>query len=55
MRKKDEKDTKNRRLDIRITNEDYSDLKYMAFETGKTQSDIVREALKMYKNIFRNT
>ena len=55
MSKKEEKETKDRRIDIRITKEDYSDLKYMAFETGKTQSDIIRDALRMYKNIFRNT
>lgn len=55
MSKREEKDTKNRRVDIRMTGEEYSDLRYMAFETGKSQSDVIRDALKMYKNIVKNT
>lgn len=42
------------RIDVRVSDDIISDLKYMANKTGKTRSDIVREALKLYKNIVKN-
>lgn len=50
-----EKEKKDKRIDIRMSTDEYRDLRYMMFETGKSQSDIVREALKIYKNIVRNS
>lgn len=42
-----ERKVKEERLDIRITKGDREMLDYICYQTGKSKSEIVREALKM--------
>ena len=50
---KREKKTRNQSLIIRLTDDEVSDLKFMTSVTGKNKSDVVREALKLYKNVAK--
>lgn len=54
MSEKENKVSRNNKIDFRISDEELSDLSYMSFKTGKKRSDIIRDALKMYKNIIKN-
>ena len=48
------KESRTNKIDFRISDEELSDLSYMSGKTGKKRSDIIRDALKMYKNIVKN-
>lgn len=42
------------KFDFRMSAEETSDLNYMSYKTGKTRSEVIRDALKIYKNIVKN-
>lgn len=44
---------KKERLGIRLSDEDINMLDYLCYQTGKSKSDIVRESLKIYRNLVK--
>ena len=55
MSKKEEKEKRNIKAECRLTEEEANDLQYMSYKTGKKRSEIMRDALKMYMNLVKNT
>ena len=41
-------------FNMRLSDEDDSMLNYLFFETGKTKTEIVRKAIKMYYNLEKS-
>lgn len=54
MKDKKMKIIRRNKFDFRMSDEESSDLGYMSYKTGKTRSEVIREALRVYKNIVKN-
>lgn len=43
--------SRNRRCDVRMSDEEFASLDELSTITGKNKSDVIREALRMYSNL----
>ena len=46
-----ENGSKNKQYRLRMTDEEFKSLDVLSSETGESKSDIIREALRMYRNL----
>lgn len=53
MNDKKKKNHRTIKCDFRMSEEELSDLSYMSHKMGKSKSEIIREALKMYNNLIK--
>ena len=43
--------SRNKQYRLRMTDEEFETLDVLSSETGESKSDIIREALRMYRNL----
>ena len=46
-------DSRKRKYQLRMTQEEYEKLEYLSIQKGKTMSDILREGIEMIYNLER--
>lgn len=49
--RKTKKITRNNMINFRLSDDELRDLANMSYKTDKNQSEVIRKALNMYKNI----
>lgn len=55
MGEKEKKEKRNIKAECRLTEQESNDLQFMSYKTGKKRSEVMRDALKMYMNLVKNT